>query len=108
MMRSFFSGVTGNSPKRMRASELFDVCFDLVPEHRIRASQLCTILQLAGCTEKPMHIFVWLNEQFGTHAFVRRVRPQNVRTWVGIKPRVHLLKCDKCGALCLRRREGAV
>ena len=70
----------------MRAAELFDRCFELDPGHRISASQLCTILQLAGCTEKQKNVCVWLNERFESHAFVRRVRPQNVRTWIGIKP----------------------
>ena len=55
---------------------------ELDPGHRISASQLCTILQLAGCTEKQKNVCVWLNERFESHAFVRRVRPQNVRTWI--------------------------
>ena len=85
----------------MRAPELFDRCFELSPSHRISASQLCTILRLAGCTEKEKHICVWLNERFDTHEFVRKVRPRNVSTWIGIKPRMQLAKCDKCGASCL-------
>ena len=40
-------------------------------------------------------------------AFVRRVRPQNVRTWIGIKPRVQLATCGACGALCLADRSVA-
>ena len=88
----------------MRAAELFDRCFELDPGHRISASQLCTILQLAGCTEKQKNVCVWLNERFGSHAFVRRVRPRNVRTWIGIRPCVQLATCDKCGAVCLHGR----
>ena len=45
----------------MRAAELFDRCFELDPGHRISASRLCTILQLAGCTEKQKNVCVWLN-----------------------------------------------
>jgi hypothetical protein len=67
---------------------------------------LCTILQLAGCTEKQKHVCVWLNERFESHEFIRRVRPRNVRTWIGIKPRVQLSKCGTCGACCLRRERG--
>ena len=91
----------------MRAAELFDRCFELDQGHRISASQLCTILQLAGCTEKQKNVCVWLNERFESHAFVRRVRPQNVRTWIGIKPRVQLATCGACGALCLADRSVA-
>ena len=90
----------------MRAAELFDRCFELDPGHRISASQLCTILQLAGCTEKQKNVCVWLNERFESHEFIRRVRPRNVRTWIGIKPRVQLSKCGTCGACCLRRERG--
>ena len=86
----------------MRAAELFDTCFELAPGHRISASQLCAILKLAGCTEKEKHVCVWLNERFGAHEFVRKVRPHNVRTWIGIKPRVQLATCDTCGATRLR------
>ena len=71
-----------------------------------RHRQLCTILQLAGCTEKQKHVCVWLNERFESHEFIRRVRPRNVRTWIGIKPRVQLSKCGTCGACCLRRERG--
>ena len=91
----------------MRAAELFDRCFELEPGHRISASRLCTILQLAGCTEKQKNVCVWLNERFESHAFVRRVRPQNVRTWIGIRPRVQLATCGACGAQCLADRSVA-
>ena len=37
------------------------------------------------------------------HEFVRKIRPRNVRTWLGIKPRVLLELCDACGASCIPR-----
>ena len=35
----------------MSASERFDVCFELVPEHRISVAQICEILRRVGCTD---------------------------------------------------------
>ena len=92
------SATMGGVRQERPVSELFDRYFELSPKHRITASQLCAILHLAGCTEKEKQICVWLNDQFGSHDFVRKVRPKNVRTWVGIKPRVELVSCSHCGA----------
>ena len=83
----------------MQIPELFDQCFELSEEHRITASKIAEIMKLAGCACADKHVYMWLDKKFRAHEFVRKVRPGNVRTWIGIKPRFQLVQCSHCGAM---------
>jgi hypothetical protein len=80
---------------------LFNDCFELRDGSRISASKLCTIMKLKGYEKPDNRLYVWLDAHFADHEFVRKIRPRNVRTWLGIKPRVALEHCDSCGAVCI-------
>ena len=70
---------------------------------RITASKLCEIMKLRGYKKYDNHLYKWLDAHFADHEFVRKIRPRNVRTWLGIKPRVALKRCNACGASCIAR-----
>ena len=84
---------------------LFNDCFELKDGERITASKLCEIMKLRGYKKYDNHLYKWLDAHFADHEFVRKIRPRNVRTWLGIKPRVALKtkRCNACGASCIAR-----
>ena len=81
--------------------ELFYDCFELEEGARITAADLCAIMKLGGYERADKHVYMWLDEHFADHEFVHKIRPRNVRTWLGIKPCVSLERCDVCGASCI-------
>ena len=83
----------------MQIPELFDQCFELSRAHRITAAKVGEIMKLAGCDCAERNVYMWLDKRFREHEFVRKVRPGNVRTWIGIKPRFELVQCTHCGAM---------
>jgi hypothetical protein len=80
---------------------LFNDCFEIEDGARIPASKLCAIMKLKGYEKPDNQLYVWLDAHFADHEFVRKIRPRNVRTWLGIKPRFALERCDACGAFCM-------
>ena len=82
---------------------LFNDCFELTGGARTSASKLCEIMKLKGYKKPDKHLYKWLDAHFADHEFVRKIRPRNVRTWLGIKPRVLLERCNACGASCIPR-----
>ena len=78
-------------------------CFELTGGACTSASKLCEIMKLKGYEIEKLdkHLYTWLDAHFAGHAFVRKIRPRNVRTWLGIKPRVLLERCNACGASCI-------
>ena len=80
---------------------LLNDCFELTDGARISASKLCEIMKLMGYNKADKHLYLWLDAHFADHEFVRKIRPRNVRTWLGIKPRVSLTRCNACGASCI-------
>ena len=82
---------------------LFNDCFELTGGARTSASKLCEIMKLKGYKKPDKHLYKWLDAHFADHEFVRKIRPRNVRTWLGIKPRVLLERCNACGTSCIPR-----
>ena len=59
-------------------------------------------MKLRGYESPDNRLYLWLDAHFAGHEFVRKIRPRNVRTWLGIQPRFALERCDSCGACCIR------
>ena len=91
------------SESQPRSHPGFNDCFELKDGERITASKLCEIMKLRGYKKYDNHLYKWLDAHFADHEFVRKIRPRNVRTWLGIKPRVALKRCNACGASCIAR-----
>ena len=72
-----------------------------LPSSNTSALKLCEIMKLNGYKQPDKHLYKWLDAHFAGHTFVRKIRPRNVRTWLGIKPRVLLERCNACGASCI-------
>ena len=82
----------------MEIDATFDECFE-VGRGRMQAEHIFKTLNLAGCRHSDKSVYRWLDERFAKDDRVRKVRPKGRRVWVGIRPRLHIEKCECCGAL---------
>ena len=65
--------------------ELFDRCFTLDRDSKLSATEVYNNMQAQGYKESKKKLTIMLEERFKGHVFVRSTKPNNVRTWVGLR-----------------------
>ena len=65
--------------------ELFDRCFTLDRDSKLSATEVYNNMQAQGYKESKKKLTIMLEERFKEHVFVRSTKPNNVRTWVGLR-----------------------
>ena len=65
--------------------ELFDRCFELDAASKVTGASIYSAMQAIGYKESKKKLTLMLEERFRGHNFVRVTKPNNVRTWVGIR-----------------------
>ena len=68
-----------------RIREIFDSCIEEDDTSRIAASRVFQVMQANGYKESKHKLTITMELWFKKHAFVKVTKPNNVRTWIGLR-----------------------